>query len=205
MTNILDTIETRTITIAAGVHLNLVGAMSAGWGEHRTLTVNLAGDGASLECIFALIGDCDTAFPFDIVVNHQAVHTKSAVYIRSVLNGESSVHSEGRMCITSHAKSSDTYFSHHALLVSKGARAKIIPSLEIENDDVRAGHAVTVGRVDEDVLFYCAARGVDRQEATHLVTRGFLLADCTHIRDAEIRKLLEHKIDSAIHPTHAKP
>lgn len=48
------------------------------------------------------------------------------------------------------------------------------PNLEIENGDiVGAGHASSVGRFDDEELFYLQSRGIPEIEARKLVVRGF--------------------------------
>ncbi|MEK7122880.1 MAG: SufD family Fe-S cluster assembly protein [Patescibacteria group bacterium] len=195
----LNEITTATIDVAPNTHLLLACGISKGWSEKQTLTINLSGEGASLDCFFALIGFGDATFPFDLIVNHVAKATRSAIHIRTVLNDTSRVDSKGYIWIAKSGGESDTYFSHHALLLSPTTRAHILPSLEIEHNNVKAGHAVTIGRVDEEILFYCASRGISAREASQLITRGFLLADSKLIRDSHERELFREKIDSELY------
>ncbi|WP_227550519.1 SufD family Fe-S cluster assembly protein, partial [Klebsiella pneumoniae] len=41
------------------------------------------------------------------------------------------------------------------------------PQLEIYADDVKCGHGATVGRIDDEQLFYLRSRGIDSQAAKH--------------------------------------
>lgn len=47
------------------------------------------------------------------------------------------------------------------------------PQLEILADDVKCAHGATVGRLDEQALFYLRARGIPRAEAESLLTHAF--------------------------------
>jgi Fe-S cluster assembly scaffold protein SufB len=60
------------------------------------------------------------------------------------------------------------------LLLDKQSSAVAEPKLEIENNDVKASHAATVGKIDEDQLFYLESRGVNINEAKKLIVEGFL-------------------------------
>lgn len=60
------------------------------------------------------------------------------------------------------------------LLLSRTAEADPVPILEIENSDVNATHAATVGRVDSEKLFYLFSRGIGEKEARALYVTGFL-------------------------------
>ena len=69
--------------------------------------------------------------------------------------------------------------SRHLLLSPRG-RVDAIPQLEIVADDVRCTHGATVSSLSDDELFYLQSRGVDRDLARRLLTRGFcrpILAD----------------------------
>lgn len=54
------------------------------------------------------------------------------------------------------------------------AKAYADPTLLIDEYDVQASHAATIGHVDEDALFYLQSRGLDKQAASRLMTAGFL-------------------------------
>jgi Fe-S cluster assembly protein SufD len=58
----------------------------------------------------------------------------------------------------------------------EGARAEIDlrPRLEINTDDVRAQHGATTGQLDENLLFYLLARGIDPATARALLKWAFL-------------------------------
>jgi Fe-S cluster assembly protein SufD len=59
------------------------------------------------------------------------------------------------------------------LLISDDAQINTKPTLEISADDVKCSHGSTVGRLDEDALFYLRARGVDERAARRMLTVAF--------------------------------
>ena len=72
------------------------------------------------------------------------------------------------------ARNTDSFLEMRVLLLDKKSSAVAEPKLEIENNDVKASHAATVGKIDEDQLFYLSSRGVDLDEANKLIINGFL-------------------------------
>ena len=66
--------------------------------------------------------------------------------------------------------------NEHAILLSPQARANAIPRLEVLENEVKAGHGATVGKIGEEELFYLATRGLPKDEAKALIVRGFLEA-----------------------------
>jgi Fe-S cluster assembly protein SufD len=49
-----------------------------------------------------------------------------------------------------------------------------MPQLEIYADDVKCSHGATVGRLDEEALFYMRTRGVPEKDAKVLQMLSFL-------------------------------
>ncbi|QSE76474.1 Fe-S cluster assembly protein SufD [Lactococcus taiwanensis] len=72
------------------------------------------------------------------------------------------------------AKNADAQQSSHVLMLSDKGRGDANPILLIDENDVTAGHAASVGQVDEEDLFYLQSRGIDEETAKRLVIRGFL-------------------------------
>jgi Fe-S cluster assembly protein SufD len=58
-------------------------------------------------------------------------------------------------------------------VLSEGAGAESVPTLEIETDDVRCSHASAVGPVDEEQRYYLESRGVPPDVAERLIVLGF--------------------------------
>lgn len=68
----------------------------------------------------------------------------------------------------------DSYELNRNLVLTPGAIADSEPNLEIENGNIiGAGHASSVGRFDDEELFYLQSRGIPETEARKLVVRGF--------------------------------
>ena len=71
------------------------------------------------------------------------------------------------------ANGTDAYQANRNLMLSPGAKSFPSPNLEIEANEVRCTHGATVGKVDDDQLFYLMARGLPRDMATRMIVEGF--------------------------------
>ncbi len=108
-----------------------------------------------------------------IVHNHP--ECKSRVVYKGALDGKGA-HSTwvGNALIAPSAPGTDSYELNRNLVLTPGAIADSEPNLEIENGNiVGAGHASSVGRFDDEELFYLQSRGISQAEARKLVVRGF--------------------------------
>lgn len=105
---------------------------------------------------------------------HRAPKTFSRTLVRGVLEGDASVRFEGRVLIEKGAHGADGDLNGHAILLSKTAKAVIVPRLEVLENEVKAGHGATVGKIDEEQLFYIMSRGLSLPESKRIIIQGFL-------------------------------
>jgi Fe-S cluster assembly protein SufD len=68
----------------------------------------------------------------------------------------------------------NAYQTNRNLVLGGGAHADSVPTLEIEENDVRCSHASAVGPIDEEQRFYLESRGVPPEVADRLIVSGFL-------------------------------
>ena len=84
------------------------------------------------------------------------------------------------------------------LMLDEGARGDANPILLIDEDDVTAGHAASVGRVDPLQLYYLMSRGISQQEAERLVIHGFLDPVVREIPIETVQKQLKAVIEGKV-------
>jgi len=119
---------------------------------------------------------------------HTASNSVSDILGRGVLNGRAHTVFWGNGQIEHGAKNAATYQRQQALVLSEKARADSIPALIINETEVeRAGHASTVGKLDEEQLFYLMARGLTREQAVNMLVMAFLSPVLDQIPVEELR------------------
>lgn len=109
----------------------------------------------------------------DTQQNHMAPHTTSDLLFKGALLDESRSVWQGMIYVAPGAMKTDGYQANRNLILSDRARADSIPGLEILADDVRCTHGATVGKLDEDEVFYLRSRGIPEKEASRLIVEGF--------------------------------
>lgn len=134
--------------------------------------VQLVGEGARVILIGVFLGTAKHTVVFNTNVVHEAPNTKSLTTIRGVFKDYASFTNDGMVRITNGAKNADGYFSSKILLFDD-AKGRSVPSLEIDENELKAGHASTIGRPDEEQLFYMRSRGLTEKEAEKLLIAGF--------------------------------
>lgn len=169
-----------------------------GWEETAKITFEFAGSGSELNCLGLIVGTGSMKFAFETISLHLVPETKASYRIRAAMFDRSFVDYKGNLVITKPAQITDTYLSHDTLLLSDFARAKTVPALEIEADDVKAGHAATIGKVDDELMFYLLSRGIVKKEAEQMLINSFFESQLALIPDEEIREGLRAEIIKAL-------
>lgn len=153
----------RSMTVALGGH----------YARERTDSV-LEGPGADSELLAAFFGAGDQMHDLRTVQHHAAPHTRSDLLFKgAVANKSHSVYS-GLIRVEKGARGTNAFQTNRNLVLSEGAQADSVPTLEIEDNDVRCSHASTVGPIDESQLFYLESRGVPTHAAERLIALGFM-------------------------------
>lgn len=81
------------------------------------------------------------------------------------------------------------------LMLSAKARGDANPILLIDEDDVTAGHAASVGRIDDMQMYYLMSRGISREEASRLIIHGFLAPVVEELPIETVRNQLTQLIE----------
>ncbi len=106
-------------------------------------------------------------------VEHREPHCLSHQLYKGILRDRSRSVFNGRIYVHQAAQKTDAKQTNRNLLLSDAALANSNPQLEIFADDVRCTHGSTIGRLDEDALFYLRARGIPRDEAHRILVYAF--------------------------------
>jgi Fe-S cluster assembly protein SufD len=108
-----------------------------------------------------------------ISVDHAASRCSSTQLFKGIVDDHGYGSFVGRIVVRPGTVASDASQSNHSLLLRPTAQADTRPWLEIFADEVRCTHGATVGRLDEDALFYLRSRGVSLTEARAMLVAAF--------------------------------
>lgn len=136
--------------------------------------VELVGEGAHVDVVGVFEGKGNDEIDIDVEIRHEVANTTADTHIRGVVKDRARVKLSGMIKILKKAQKTNSFLTEKVLILSKNARANVVPNLEIEADDVKASHAATVGQIDEEQLFYLMSRGLSRIRAKKMVVEGFL-------------------------------
>ncbi|ANP83666.1 Fe-S cluster assembly protein SufD [Bacillus sp. B25(2016b)] len=135
---------------------------------------NLMGDGSYADTKTVTIGRGNQTQNFTTKVVHFGKHSEGWILKHGVQKDSATSIFNGIGKIEHGASKSNAQQSSRVLMLDEKARGDANPILLIDEDDVMAGHAASVGRVDPYQLYYLMSRGIPKREAERLVIHGFL-------------------------------
>ncbi len=106
-------------------------------------------------------------------INHLKPYAISRELYKGVLDDRARGVFQGRVIVAIDAQKTDSQMNNRNLLLSDDAEVDTKPQLEIYADDVKCGHGVTVGQLDEKSIFYLQSRCVDEETARNMLTFAF--------------------------------
>ena len=162
----------------------------------RKATVKLLEEGAEVTLISGAIADSKKHQ--EILCDHFCGNTTSNMETYGVIisGGDYQVVANGR--IEKGAIGAKTHQTSRVLTFAEKQKAEVIPMLEIEENDVEASHATSIGQLDENQLYYLMSRGITQQEALRLISLGYLLPLTKVADDDKLRQYLTQLIEKKV-------
>ena len=161
-------------------------------------TTNILGDGSEANLKIVTLGVKEQKTYFNSEVVNQGLSSKGDILQHGVLLDRSHIVFNGVGFIVKGATGSNAYQSSRMLSLSSEAKADANPMLLIDENDVMAGHGASLGRIDEEQLYYLQSRGLTRKESSRLLVHGFLSPVISELTVDKIKELVTVLIDEKI-------
>lgn len=172
----------------------ILGEMNDGNTVANNTTV-LKGTGAGAETKTVSVGTGAQRQNLTSQVQHIGTHSESEMVSKAVMTDEATTILNGITKIEKGAEKANGEQAENILMLSEKARGDANPILLIDEDDVKAGHAASVGRVSEESIYYLMSRGITRQEAERLIILGFLEPVVAEIPIEEVKNRLRQALE----------
>jgi len=107
-------------------------------------------------------------------VIHIGKNTSSEIVSKSLSkNGGMSIY-RGLVDIKKSAHGAISKIDCDGLILDSLSRSDTIPDIRVSTDDAIVAHEASVGKINEDTLFYLMSRGIMEAEAKTMIVRGFI-------------------------------
>lgn len=175
----------------------IVGEMNNGDTASDTMSI-LKGNGSTSDAKVIAVGSGSQKLNYTTRAKHYGKSSESQMITRAVMREEAQAIINGITKIEKGATKADGQQTERVLMLSPKARGDANPILLIDEDDVTAGHAASVGQVNQEQIYYLMSRGISRTVAESLIIYGFLAPVVSEIpleglRD-QLQGLVERKL-----------
>lgn len=135
---------------------------------------------------------------FDIECIHMQPHTKGIMKHYAVVGDAGVYRMQACGKIVKGAYQSASHQTTRVLTMSEEHNSEVIPLLLIDENDVAASHATTLGQPDENQLYYLQTRGLTRAQALGLLSVGYIMPISELFEDEEVNKQLKNEIEMKV-------
>ncbi|MFD2329850.1 Fe-S cluster assembly protein SufD [Cohnella sp. GCM10020058] len=158
----------------------------------------LKGNGSTSDAKIITVGTGKQRMSLTTGAVHFGLSTESDMITRAVMKEEGTAVINGVTKIEKGATRANGQQTEKVLMLSPKARGDANPILLIDEDDVKAGHAASVGQVNPEQVHYLMSRGISKTEAERLIIYGFLDPVVSEIPLESVReqmqRILERKL-----------
>lgn len=158
----------------------------------------LPGNGANMEFNGVYFLEGKQHLDTDCLIRHTGLYTNGDLLLHGALKDKGRSVFTGLIKIDATGQQTNSYLKNENLLLDDTARADSIPSLEIDANDVRASHGATIGKIDEEYVFYLMSRGVPRNTAVRMVVEGFFYKVFDRMYNKRVKEKLFQAVSAKI-------
>lgn len=160
--------------------------------HHTSAQLNGEGTNLSMNSLILPVGSevCDTR----TYLEHNQGYGESRQLHKVIVNDRARAVFNGMIKVAPHALKTDGQMTNNNLLLGRLAEVDTKPQLEIYADDVKCSHGATIGRMDEEQLFYLRSRGITQQDAQQMIIFAFAAEVTEAIENESLRDVVLERI-----------
>ncbi|MCR8643672.1 Fe-S cluster assembly protein SufD [Paenibacillus sp. N1-5-1-14] len=172
----------------------VVGEMNSGNSMSDTTAI-LKGNGSNSDTKVICVGSDEQKLNVTTRAVHFGKVSNSDMITRAVMRDSATAIINGVTKIEKGATGCNGQQTEKVLMLSPKSRGDANPILLIDEDDVKAGHAASVGQVNPEQVHYLMSRGITKAEAQRLIIYGFLAPIVSEVPIVAIEEQLQRTVE----------
>ncbi len=162
----------------------------------KKIKINLNQEGSEIDLKGIIMGN-NSKSNINLNVYHNFRNTSSKIenYI-TARNSKINVNVEGK--INKGNKGSNCSQRARGIVMDNNSAIKVLPTLLIDEYDVAANHGASIGKIDEEGLYYLMSRGINKKDAERLIVNGFIGPILSEIKNESIKDELYNSFKTKI-------
>ncbi|MDZ7278606.1 Fe-S cluster assembly protein SufD [Pantoea eucrina] len=167
--------------------------LGAGLSRHNT-SVQLNGENSQLALNSLVLPINAEVADTRSYLEHNKGHCLSRQLHKTISRDKGRAVFNGHIKVAQHALKTDGQMTNNNLLLGRLAEVDTKPQLEIYADDVKCSHGATIGRIDEEQMFYLRSRGIAEDAAQQMIIHAFAAELTEALEDETLRQAVLQRI-----------
>jgi Fe-S cluster assembly protein SufD len=158
----------------------------------------LTGEGSSFNAAVGYYGRRGQALDMNFIANHYGKKTTCTMSADGVLQQGARKLYRGTIDFKNGCAGAVGDEKETVLLLSDNVVNQTIPLILCSEEDVQGNHGASIGKLDEELLFYLMSRGFSEQEAVNMMAKAKIDALCRQIEDEETVALVQRYLEGVM-------
>ena len=178
------------ISVGNGARVEFTAADAGRGNFSADVEIDLHGDDSSAQLDAVYFGDGNRRLDFNYVIRQRGKNTSASMNVRGALVDSCDKIFRGTLDFKRGSKGSVGREVEEVIILSPGTRNRSVPLMLAEEDEVDGHHAVSIGRLDEEKIFYLMSRGLDEAQSQRLIVEAAFNPVVEKIPDENLRAQL---------------
>ena len=186
------------IKVEENAHLELTIVDLSENDSLNEIIVDLDGNDSTVDLMAAYFATGKSKLDLNYVIHQRGKRTQANMDVKGALSGSSDKIFRGTLDFVKGSKGSVGREREEVIVLSETVRNRSVPLMLSEEDEVDGHHAVSIGRIDENKLFYLMSRGLDKIEAEKLIVEAAFNPVLEHLDDVELVNKISQIIEGRL-------
>lgn len=185
-------------TLADSAHLETLQLQLGGQKIYNAVRTELNGEASGFTAAIGYYGRRGQRVDMNFVANHYGKNTVCDMTADGVLQSGAFKIYRGTIDFKNGCAGAVGDEKETVLMLSDDVVNQSVPLILCSEEDVQGNHGASIGKLDEDLLFYLCSRGFSEQDAIDMMAKAKIEALCRKIGDEDTVQLVERYLEGVI-------
>lgn len=169
-------------------------------GEKNVINIynNLEGNGSVGNISSIYLGDKNKVIDINQYSRFKGKESKADIDNKGILLDKSKKTLRYTLDFLKGSKKAEGKEQEYVMLLTPHAKNSSVPILLAGEDDIKGEHGASIGRIDENTLFYLMSRGLSQREARALIIKGSIASIVDQLPKDDLKELVLEEIDKRV-------
>lgn len=172
---------------AKDAELRVIHLVLSGKHVYQGFSSAMEGDRSQVAVDVGYVGEDHARYDLNYESIHTGKKTGAEIHGKGILRGHAKKVFRDSIDLRKGCSGSEGNETEDVLLMDETVENRSLPIILCNEDDVVGNHGATIGRLDEDLLFYMESRGMQKDDVYEMMAKARIDAIVRKIPDAKTR------------------